>query len=135
AAGAPRLDRLMSTAGVAVVLVLWLSALAISLYWPIWVWDALAMFDYRGRVIAITGSLDFLRHEAYWGTFPLLTSLAHALVYRLGGTTPQLIYPLYYLALLLVFHDNVRTISGPRSGAVFTVLLATTPIVWVHAGE
>ena len=46
-----------------------------------------------------------------------------------------MIYPLYYLALLVVFHANVRSISGPVVAGVFTLLLATTPLLWTHATE
>jgi hypothetical protein len=130
-----QLTRVVSTICLAGVFGLWLSALIVSAYWPIWNWDALAMFDYRGRVIAATKSLGFLTHEAYWGSFPLLTSLAHAFVYTHGGNVPQMIYPLYYLALLVVFHANVRSISGPVVAGVFTLLLATTPLLWTHATE
>src|SRR5262245_15047525 len=127
-------DRAMSWLCLAALGCLWLSALTVTLYWPIWTWDALAMFDYRGRVIAATGSLDFLRRE-YWGTFPLLTSLAHALVYTLGGSAPQAIYPLYYLSLLIVVYENVKSISGRLVAAVTSLILGSTPIVWTHATE
>ena len=56
-----QLTRVVSTIGLAVVFCLWLSALIVSAFWPIWNWDALAMFDYRGRVIAATQGLDFLK--------------------------------------------------------------------------
>jgi len=124
-----------SLAAVIALVALSLSALAVALYWPIWTWDALTMFDYRGRAIAVQQSLAFLRHEAYWGSFPLLTSLGHALVRVLDGTTPNVLYPLYYASLLAVFYLNVAKLSGGLAAAGFTVIVATTPLLWQHAAE
>src|SRR5207247_5510619 len=105
------------------------------LYWPIHSWDALTMFDGRARAILVEGSLAPLRHDWYWGSFPLLTSLGHAMVYFLGGTTPGLIYPLYYAALVLLFYDNVVTLSGRLMAVLGTAALASTPLLWMHAAE
>lgn len=111
----------------------WVAALITAIYWPVWTWDSLTMFEFRGRAIFLEQNLDFLKHELYWGSFPLLTSLAHAFVYYLGGTIPKIIYPLYYLALIILFYINVSKISGNFVGILFTALLTTTPLLWEHA--
>ncbi len=126
---------LISVAVVTALVGLSLTALVVALYWPIWTWDALTMFEYRGRAIAREQSLAFLKHESYWGSFPLLTSLAHALIHLLGAGTPTVLYPPYYLSLLVVFYLNVLKLSSRLAAGGFTLIVATTPLLWQHASE
>lgn len=129
------LTRMVSTISIALLLGLWVAAVAVALYWPIWSWDALAMYEFRGRAIYLEQSLEFMKDEAYWGSFPLHTSLAHSLVYLLGGHAPNIIYPPYYLALLVVFYLQSARLSGELIAGLLTATLATTPLLWQHAAE
>lgn len=81
--------------------------------WPPYEWDALALYDFRGRVFAETHSLAqqiFSSHPqieivTYNYSYPFFTSLTHALVYLLGKNNPQFLYTLWlsYLELAQQF--------------------------------
>ena len=130
-----RVARFMVGSSLALVFTLTIVAFGIAVHWPISSWDALTVFDGRGRALFAEQNLLPLKNNALWGAFPLLTSIGHALVYALGGTIAAVLYPPYYLALLGVFYLNVMKVAGRLSAAVFTTILALTPILWQHASE
>lgn len=115
------------------ILFLIASSFVNTLYWPVYIWDALTMYDFRSKLFI---SLGFVKdvvnmgYGSYYLTYPLLTSLAHTLIYLFGGSNPQFIYSLYYLSLGLVFYGELREFVSRKSSMTFTLLLLTIPQVF-----
>lgn len=110
-----------------------ISSFVNTLYWPVYIWDALTMYDFRGRIFAQAGfavkSLQEIGGGYYLG-YPLFTSLSHAIIYLVGGGNPQFIYSLFYLALGLVFYGQLREFLSRKSSMMFTLLLLVIPQVF-----
>lgn len=109
------------------------ASLVIGVYWPVQAWDALTEYDFRGRIFAQTGSFAILNLDPYYAGIPLLTSLAHAWIYLVGGSTPHLIYWLYYVGLLVAVYVGLRRELRPAASLATAAALATTPALFVHS--
>ena len=117
-----------------IFLLLFLGSLVLATYWPVYEWDALALYDFRGRVIAQTGELlGTIGKTEYFSHYPPATSILHAFVYLLGGKNPQYIYPFYYLSFLFVFYFQLLRISNRKTSLFVTLILASTPIFFTHS--
>ena len=110
-----------------------LSSFINTFYWPVYSWDALVLYDFRGMVFAQTGFMKDAFITGYYLGYPLLTSLAHATVYLLGGRNPQFIYSLFYLSLGLGFYGLLREIISRRLSLLFTLALIVVPLVFEHS--
>ena len=101
-----------------------------TLYWPVYVWDALTLYDFRAHVFIQTGfiksALAGLGSSFYY-SYPLLTSLAHSTVYLSGGQYPQFLYSMFYLSLALVFYGFLREFISQKLSLIFTLILLTAP--------
>ena len=101
-----------------------------TLYWPVYVWDALTLYDFRAHVFVQTGfiksALAGLSSSFYY-FYPLLTSLAHSTVYLAGGQYPQFLYSMFYLSLALVFYGFLREFISQKLSLIFTLVLLTAP--------
>ncbi len=94
----------------------------LSVFWPISKWDALTLYDFRGKLFA-NGLLfkdfqildTFDKHNpGYYFAYPPATSLIHAAFYLLGGLSPQVIYPVFFLAMIILFYQSlVQLVSKP----------------------
>lgn len=108
-------------------------AVLVSLYNPVISWDSLTLYDFRGIVIAQSGSLTAIELSTYHLSYPLMTSLIHALVYLLGGNNPQVFYSLTYLAILGMIYGRMMQWANTRYALLSTLLIATSPFLWEHA--
>lgn len=113
------------------LLLLVVSAFIKAFYWPVYYWDAIAWYDYRGRLFADAGGIAQAKALASLPIhgMPIMTSLAHTFVYVLGGkwANPQFIYPLFYLSLITTFYFSVRKYSLRWFSILMTLLLASVP--------
>ena len=78
------------------------SSFANTFYWPVYIWDALTLYDFRGHLFAQTGFIQNTitsLNSGYYFSYPLFTSLSHTIVYLSGGANSQFIYSLFYLSL------------------------------------
>jgi len=108
-----------------------LAAFTKAVFWPVYYWDALALYDYRAKIFFEAGGIASsmaLASLPFHGA-PPMTSLAHAFIYILGGenANPQFIYALFYLALLVTFYASVRIFCKRWVSLLFTFLLASIP--------
>lgn len=97
----------------------------IGSYNPISGWDAIALYDFRGRTIALNHSLQDLTDDSYYTSYPLMTSLAHAAVYMLGGESAQGLHSLLLIAFIAVVYGRLQSWTNARFallGALFIVL-------------
>jgi len=104
-----------------------------TFYWPVYSWDSLVLYDFRGRVLAMTGFIKDAFFSNYYVSYPLLTSLSHSVIYLSGGKNPQFLYSLFYLSLGLCFYGLLREIISRRLSLLFTTLLLTVPLVFEHS--
>lgn len=116
-----------------ILIILFIYSLVNSLYWPISDWDALAIYDFRAKIFAITGSMTEGINRGYFFGYPLLVSLANAWVYLLGGENPKFIYSLFYLSFIFVFYGIIRRQCSRRFSLLSILLLATTPSLFAHS--
>lgn len=123
------IDHFLST----VIWVVACLAVLVSLYNPVISWDSLTLYDFRGIVISQSLSLQAIELSTYHLSYPLMTSLIHALVYLLGGNNPQFFYSLTYLAILGVAYGRMLVWTHHRSALFATLLIATSPFLWEHA--
>lgn len=111
-----------------------LLSFSITLYYPVNAWDALALYDFRAKIIAQTGYFVQVSNQFnYFSQYPLLTSLTHTIVYLSGGNNPQFIYSLYFLAFIIIFFSLIRKNSNRFISLLFTFLLLTSPTLFEHS--
>lgn len=104
-----------------------------TLYWPVFKWDSLTLYDFRAHVFIKTGfiieALTSLGDRFYFA-YPLLTSLLHTIVYIFGGSNPKFIYSLFYLSLGLVFYGQLREFVPKKLSLLFTFMLLSIPQIF-----
>lgn len=104
-----------------------------TFYWPVHIWDSVVLYDYRGHVFAITGYLQPALTDQYYIHYPLLTSLAHSIVYLSGGRYPQFIHSLYYLSFGLAFFGLLREFVSRKASFIFTLMLLIAGPIFYHS--
>lgn len=111
-----------------------LMSLLFTLYYPVYIWDALALYDFRAKVIAETGYFSQIANNYfYFSQYPLLTSLSHTIVYLFGGNNPQFIYSLLYISFLFVFYGALREFASRKVSLLTTILLSSAPELFEHS--
>lgn len=116
-----------------IVSVIFLS-LVITLYYPVNVWDALALYDFVAKVIAKAGFFVQIASQYYYfAQYPLLVSLTHVIVYLSGGSNPQFTYSLYFLSFAIIFYSLVRRISTRFVALLATLLIVINPTLFDHS--
>jgi len=126
----PRIDRLI----LYTIIFFCFLSFVIALYQPITVWDALALYDFRAKIIASQGYFgQIVGNFNYFAHYPLLTSLAHTFVYIIGDHNPQFIYPLFLISFVFVFYALVRHYSSQRASLLACLFLVTSPIYFEHS--
>lgn len=116
------------------ILILFIASLFFNIYWPVYDWDAIALYDFRGRVFAETGKLfSVLSLGNYYVGYPLLTSLAHAIVYLGGLSNPRFLYSLSYFAFILFFYFLLRRSTGEKIALISSAIVASWPQIFLHS--
>ena len=113
-----------------------LASLILNLYWPIYSWDALTMFDSRARIFLDQGKTILYKDQfaiSYLTAYPFMSSIYHYLVYLFGGLNPKFIYSCFYLFLGLGFYSFLRKYKTRVICLSFTLLLLLTPIFFYHS--
>jgi len=111
-----------------------LVSLVSTLYWPVNEWDALALYDFRAKVITSTGYFaQVAGNYPYFAHYPLLTSLLHAIVYISKGNNPQFVYSLQFLSFVMIFGATLRKFASRRASLLATLLVVSNPILLRHS--
>lgn len=100
--------------------------LVVSFYWPVHAWDAITLYDFRGKILADpVSAFSYLRGEFNWFYYgyPLLTSLSHSFVYLFGGSNPLFLSGFFYIAFGLMFYGALREFSSRKLSLLGTFLL------------
>jgi hypothetical protein len=99
-------------------------------FWPLYDWDALALYDFRAKVFVDTGDISAGKELGYFYHYPPFTSLLHTYTYLAGLTQVKLWYVYQAFAMMLIFYAQLRR-SVPQAGAVFgTLLLTISPRIY-----
>ena len=115
------------------VILVFIYTLVANLYWPVYDWDALALYDFRAKVFLIDSNLIHAAlNNSYFIGYPLLTSLAHLFVYQLGLQSPKLIYSFFYLTFIVVSYFSLKRSSNEKKAVFFTILLSLIPEILTH---
>lgn len=109
------------------------SSLFLNFFWPVTDWDAIALYDYRAKVILATSSLERGIQEGYFLQYPLYTSLLHANSYLLSIPWSKPWYSLLYICFLMLFYSLLRKNTTRLLSLLGTVILASTPLLFTHS--
>jgi len=118
---------------IGILIFLIISSFLSTFYWPVHIWDSVVLYDFRGHVFALTGWIKPALIDEYYYSYPLLTSLAHAIVYLCGGKYPQFLYSLFYLSLGLSFYGFLRELISRKASLFFTLTLMLTGPLFYHS--
>jgi hypothetical protein len=118
----------------ALIILGFVSSLVFSTYWPVNEWDALALYDFRAKIITQTGEFIKIAHDYYYFTqYPLFTSLSHTIVYLADGQNPQFIYSFIFISFILIFYGTLREFCQRRIAIYATLAAVTTPLLFFHS--
>jgi len=101
--------------------------------WPPFSWDVLALYDFRGRVIADYHSLaqGFFTSQsnltAYNYVYPFSTSILHGVIYITGGANPKFFYAFFYLGFVGLLYFCIRRYLSRLLSLFLTLFMAVTP--------
>ena len=108
-----------------------------NLFWPPAEGDSITSFDKLGRIMAIEGKLKIslfqYNLQGAAGIYPPLFHGSFAYVYIFGAETPKIIITLFFLSLLLLFYQFVKSYVGATAAMLFTLILMATPELYAHA--
>ena len=108
-------------------------AFAQNIHWPVVDWDALALYDFRAKVFAMSGGMDDGIIRGYFLHYPLYTSLLHTFSYVFGIQASKMWYTMFYVATLLVFYSLLQRHTTQRYALLGTFFLAISPRIFQHA--
>lgn len=122
-----------------------LSHLVIAVYWPVYWSDSLTLYDLRARLFfeeqsfseagaRLQEQLVNLDRRPYVFRIAPMTSLAHAWFYLCGWASPKVFYPLLFISLAVIFYHFLRKYVPRYHALLFTLVLVTTPYLYVYAG-
>lgn len=118
------------------IIILLVSAFITNLYWPVQDWDALTLYDFRGRFFYLHHGIDRALYEFepnYYLAYPFFTSLVHTWYYVLGSFRPVTFYAILFGAFLLSFYYSLSKRTTPILGAIGTLLLTSTYDFYLHS--
>jgi hypothetical protein len=110
----------------------------VTLYFPISEWDALTLYDFRGKILSqglLFKNIQYLDsfdkfNPGYYFSYPPSTSFIHALYYVLGANSPQIIYPLIFIGMVIFFYSALsKYISKDKALLLSVILMVSNMIV------
>jgi len=113
-----------------------LASFILTVYWPVYIWDALTLFDSRAKIFLDQGAAILFGGQftlRYLTAYPFMTSIYHFIVYLFGGDNPQFIYSFFYLFLILGFYSFLKKDNSVKVALLSSFLLASTPIFFHHS--
>jgi len=116
------------------ILSIFIYTLLVNWFWPVFDWDALALYDFRAKVFLVDANLiRATLDNGYFMGYPLLTSLAHLFVYQMGLNNPKFIYSLFYLSFVIIFYYSLKKNVSESKAMLFAVILALMPEILSNA--
>ena len=110
-----------------------LTSLIRNLYWPIWSWDAVQLFDYRAKLIVLGQSVFFPAKTFYDISYPPLTSILHSIFYASGSSNPQFIYTFIFAALIMGVYAFTKNLSNRKVTLSLCFLISFYPLFYQNS--
>jgi hypothetical protein len=101
--------------------------------WPIIDWDALAFYDFRAKIMALNGNMIEGIRLGYFFQYPPYTSFLHLFGYIFATSRVKIIYTFIYSSFIFCFYSLTRRRQDNLISLFFTLLLATTPMIFEHS--
>lgn len=110
--------------------------IAKCLYWPVYMWDSIAYYDYDALLYATFGSIEETARS--FGSevivqYPPYVPLAHTFMYVLHSTVPKAIYGCLFVSLLGFFYCSLRRYCSRFLSQIITLLLGIHPLITTYA--
>ena len=106
----------------------------VNLYWPVYDWDALALYDFRAKVFMVDKNLvHAVLGNGYFTGYPPSTSLTHLFIYQIGLHIPKFVYSLFYLSFIVIFYFLIKRNTSDIKAKFFTVILLVIPEIFSHS--
>ena len=119
-----------------IVGIILLSSFITNLYWPVRDWDAITLYDFRGRLFAAEGSISptmYSMEPNYYLAYPFFTSLAHTSIYVLSNYSPVVYYSVITAAFCLSFYHILKRKTNSTAAIIGTILLISTFDIYSHS--
>ena len=112
------------------LLPLFIVSLIFSYYYPVMIVDGIS-YEVTGKLMAVNRAIE---PENYFIPYPPLIPGAYSFICLFGGSHLKIIFPLFYLSLVLCFYFRLIALGvNKKSSLMFTLVLATTPYIWWHS--
>jgi hypothetical protein len=113
-----------------ILLILFFVSLFFSIYFPTITPDGF-VYDYIGKILASSKDMSSYYNEARPFRTPI-APLLHSYFYSFNIIYPRIIYPLFYLSILLFTYFKIKERTGGdhHYAMIFSLILATTPVFW-----
>lgn len=110
------------------IIIVFIFTMLSGLYWPVRDWDALTLYDFRGLVISREGSIQRLidQDANYYFSYPLFTSIIHAITYQIDFTSPMFFYSLFFISFSIVFYTYARKYNTKEFSLILTLMFVTS---------
>jgi len=108
-------------------------SLVVNWFWPIHDWDALALYDFRAKVMVTTHTFSESKPIFYFYHYPPYTSLLHSFTYFSGSAFAKVWYSLLFASFLATFYSLMRLRTSKLVSLVGTAVLATSPMLFSHS--
>jgi 4-amino-4-deoxy-L-arabinose transferase-like glycosyltransferase len=81
--------------------------------------------------MALTGEI---KQEYFFRPYAPFVPLVFSFVYLLGGTSPTVVFSLFYLSLIGIFYITMQAETRDQKlSIIFTGIVASTPFLWWHS--
>lgn len=125
-------DKPGATPTIAIIIItgLFILSVANALFFPITEGDGI-WYEVRGRLLFHEHRFDL---GVFHYTYPPLVHLLYAYLHSINVEKLKIIFPAFYLCLLIVFYHRIHAHhKNQKLASVFTITLATTPYFWWHS--
>lgn len=109
---------------------------------PVVAYDAIWNFSLRAKIFFLEKSIPLVKGAPYFlgdgmrqypPHLPLLETFSFLALNSWDDVKMKVIFPLYFIALLVIFYKSVRREKGRTQSLFFTLLLSTLPMLTYHA--
>jgi hypothetical protein len=111
------------------IFLLFLITLTYSIYEPVYMTDAISLYDFRAKVVFETHDLKRISEVENWATYPMFTSMIHLIFRFWGSGNANLYMPLMFLSFSIVFFSNLARKSNIVLASVGTFFMYSAPIL------
>jgi hypothetical protein len=106
---------------ISLLAVLFLFAVARAVMYPVWAWDAIAIWGFKARVFYLKGAINlcgFEAHNYYPNLVPLLVSYLYLWLGQVNDYLVKLVFPLWGAALLAMLFGMLKRLGLTRTLAL-----------------